>query len=185
MVNPFWKKRRVFLTGHTGFKGAWLSLWMQHMGASLTGYSIDIPTQPSLFEIAGIGRGMNSITGDVRDISSLRTELKRTDPHVVIHFAAQSLVKASYWDPVATFETNAMGTVNLLEACRGLPSLRAILVVTSDKCYDNKEWARGYREDDPLGGRDPYSSSKAAAEIVTASYRSSFFDSNESAFVAT
>lgn len=179
-MNPaFWKNRRVFLTGHTGFKGSWLSLWLLRLGARATGYSLSAPTQPSLFESAGLADGMNSIYGDVRDLKSLQTALAETQPEVVLHLAAQSLVRDSYENPLETYEVNVMGTAKLLEAARRVPGVRAIVVVTSDKCYENREWVWGYREDEGMGGRDPYSSSKGCAELVTAAYTSSYFPVRE------
>ena len=175
-MNPgFWKDRSVFITGHTGFKGAWLCLWLRHMGARVTGYALDPPTDPSLFNLAGVGDGMTDHRGDVRDPSALESAIKNAEPEIVLHLAAQSLVRVSYQEPVETFATNVMGTVHLLDAVRRASSVRAVLVVTSDKCYENREWSRGYREDDAMGGFDPYSSSKGCAELVTAAYRRSFF----------
>lgn len=176
----FWDDKRVFMTGHTGFKGSWLSLWLQDMGARLTGYSIGLPTTPSLFELAGVGENMQSITGDARDLEHLTSCMQDQAPEVVIHMAAQSLVRLSYEAPVETYSTNVLGTVNLLEAARRCPSVRVVIVVTSDKCYENREWLWGYRENEPLGGHDPYSSSKACAELVTSAYRASFFDAAKS-----
>lgn len=176
-VNPnFWRDKRVLLTGHTGFKGAWLSLWLQSLGARVTGYSLAPPTQPSLFELARISDGMRSVTGDVRDLEGLSRCLAESRPEIVLHMAAQSLVRRSYTNPVETYETNVMGTVNLLEAVRRAGGdVRAVVVVTTDKCYENREWVWGYREIDPMGGHDPYSNSKGCAELVTAAYRNSFF----------
>jgi CDP-glucose 4,6-dehydratase len=177
VTDSFWRGRRVFLTGHTGFKGAWMSLWLQRLGAEVTGYSLaEAPTDPSLFALAEVGRGMRSLVGDVRDLGGLREALAAADPEVVVHMAAQSLVRQSYHDPVETYATNVMGTVNLLEAVRAAPSVRAVLVVTSDKCYENREWVWGYRENEPMGGHDPYSNSKGCAELVTSAYRRSFFE---------
>ena len=176
-MNPeFWSGKRVLLTGHTGFKGSWLSLWLQELGAELTGYSNDIPTNPSLFETAEVRGGMNSVSGDVRDPDALTSALRDAGPEIVIHMAAQSLVRRSYAEPVETFATNVQGTVNVLEAVRQIGGVRAVIVVTSDKCYDNRERSEGYREDEPMGGYDPYSSSKGCAELVTAAYRNSFFN---------
>src|SRR5712672_2896173 len=179
MLNrSFWNGRRVFLTGHTGFKGSWLSLWLEALGANATGYALDPPTQPSLFELAGVRRTLRSIRGDIRDFSTLKTALADARPEVIIHMAAQSVVRRGYEDPVETYSSNVMGTVHLLEALRQL-KLRCVVVnVTSDKCYKNREWIWGYRETEPMGGRDPYSNSKGCAELVTAAYRESFF-SNE------
>ncbi|HWB69166.1 MAG TPA: GDP-mannose 4,6-dehydratase, partial [Solirubrobacterales bacterium] len=175
-VDPeFWSGRRVLLTGHTGFKGAWLSLWLQSLGARVTGFSNDVPTQPSLYELARVEEGMESVRGDVRDADALLEALAGCEAEVVIHMAAQPMVRRSFAEPRATYETNVMGTVNLLEAVRQSPSARAVVNVTTDKCYENREWDWGYREDEPMGGHDPYSSSKGAAELVTSAYRRSFF----------
>jgi CDP-glucose 4,6-dehydratase len=171
----FWIGRRVFLTGHTGFKGSWLSLWLQSLGAQVTGFALAPPTRPNLFEQAAVASGMTDLRGDIRDYQILRAALQENRPEVVIHMAAQPLVKQSYENPIETYSTNVMGTVNLLEAARAVPSVRAIVNVTTDKCYENQEWVWGYREHEPLGGYDPYSNSKACSELVTASYRSSFF----------
>ncbi|MBL8506405.1 MAG: CDP-glucose 4,6-dehydratase [Methylobacillus glycogenes] len=176
-MNPaFWRGKRVFLTGHTGFKGSWLSLWLQSMGAELSGFALTPPTEPSLFEIAKVGEGMRSYTGDIRDIEALQAALIESRPEIVIHMAAQPLVRYSYDHPVETYATNVMGTIHLLESLRKLDTVRAIVNVTTDKCYENKEWAWGYREHEPMGGYDPYSNSKACAELVTSAYRSSFFN---------
>lgn len=177
MMNPeFWRGKKVFITGHTGFKGSWLSLWLNHLGAEVTGYALEPPTVPSLFEMARVGEDMDSITGDIRDGSLLTQKLQACVPEIVIHMAAQPLVRESYKDPVTTYQTNVMGTVNLLEAVRQSKSVKAVVNVTTDKCYENKEWVWGYRENEPMGGYDPYSNSKACSELVTASYRSSFFN---------
>ena len=175
MKREFWRDRRVFVTGHTGFKGSWLTRWLQRLGAQVTGYALAPPTTPSLFDDAKIGEGIVSIANDVRDLGALRAAIADAKPEVVIHMAAQSLVRASYEAPVETYEVNVIGTVNVLEAVRGTDSVRSVVVVTSDKCYDNREWSWPYRESEPLGGRDPYSSSKACAELVAAAYRASFF----------
>lgn len=175
-MNPdFWHRRRVFLTGHTGFKGSWLSLWLQGMGAELVGYSTPPPTTPSLFDLARVGEGMEHVEGDVRDFEHLERELTERRPEIVIHMAAQSLVRRSYRDPVETYETNVMGTVKLLEAVRRVGGVRAVINVTTDKVYENPERQQGFREDEPKGGRDPYSNSKACSELLTDSYRDSFF----------
>ncbi len=171
----FWKGKRVLVTGHTGFKGSWLALWLQQVGAEVCGYALDPPTNPNLFEAASVGRGMKSAIGDIRDLARLQQEVKAFRPEIVFHLAAQPLVRQSYEDPAGTFETNVTGTANVLEAVRGCESVRAVVVITSDKCYENKEWTWAYRENDRLGGYDPYSSSKACAELVVASYRSAFF----------
>lgn len=176
MNTGFWNGKRVFVTGHTGFKGSWLCLWLERLGAVVRGYALEPPTEPSLFGVCGVARGMDSRRGDVRDAAALRDCLLEFGPEVVIHMAAQSLVRESYRSSHWTFETNVMGTVNLLEAVRCAGGVRVVLVVTTDKCYDNREWLWGYRENDPLGGHDPYSSSKACAELVTAAYRKCFFE---------
>lgn len=176
-VNPsFWQGKKVFLTGHTGFKGSWLSLWLHQLGAELTGYALQPPTTPSLFEVADVAQGMKSIIGDIRDGAALTKAMREAAPDIVIHMAAQPLVRRSYVDPVETYSTNVMGTVHVLEAVRQTQSVRAVVNVTSDKCYDNREWVWGYRENEPMGGYDPYSNSKGCAELVTAAYRSSFFN---------
>lgn len=175
-MNPhFWRNRTVFLTGHTGFKGSWLSLWLQKHGARVIGYALPPPTNPSLYDLARVDAGMDSIIGDVRDLASLRNAMVDAAPDVVIHMAAQPLVLYSYEHPVETYATNVMGTVHLLEAVRSCPSVRVAVVVTTDKCYENKEWVWGYRENEPMGGFDPYSNSKGCAELVTSAYRNSFF----------
>lgn len=176
MNADFWRGRRVFLTGHTGFKGSWLSIWLQSLGAELTGFALPPETAPSLFKLADVASGMNSIIGDIRSLDAIKMAMLEADPEIVIHMAAQPLVRASYEDPVLTYSTNVMGTVNVLEAARKAPSVRAILNVTTDKCYENKEWHWSYREIDSLGGHDPYSNSKACSEFVTSSYRTSFFN---------
>jgi CDP-glucose 4,6-dehydratase len=172
----FWRDRRVLLTGHTGFKGAWLALWLQSLGASVTGFAVDVPTQPSLYELARVANGMQSIVGDVRDYDAVAAAVADAAPEIVIHMAAQSLVRRSFAEPRATYETNVMGTVNVLDAVRLRgKQVRAIVNVTSDKCYENREWEWGYREQEPMGGHDPYSSSKGCAELVTTAFRRSFF----------
>jgi CDP-glucose 4,6-dehydratase len=171
----FWKSRRVFLTGHTGFKGSWLSLWLNDLGADVTGYALDPPTQPSLFEQAGVAGILRSIRGDIRDLETLKTALAECHPEVIIHMAAQSVVRRGYEDPIETYSSNVMGTVHLLEAVRQLKDKCVVVNVTSDKCYANREWIWGYRENEPMGGRDPYSNSKGCAELVTTAYRDSFF----------
>jgi CDP-glucose 4,6-dehydratase len=171
----FWKKKKVLITGHTGFKGSWLSLWLQACGADLVGYSVDVPTTPSLFEVARVSDGMVSVSGDVRGLSHIRSVIDGYKPAIVIHMAAQPLVRKSYEDPIETYSTNIMGTINVLEAVRHSDSVRTVLVITSDKCYENQEWFWGYRENDPMGGHDPYSSSKGCAELVVSAYVRSFF----------
>jgi CDP-glucose 4,6-dehydratase len=176
-MNPsFWRQKRVFLTGHTGFKGGWLSLWLQNLGAEVTGYSLKPPTTPNLFEVAGVASRMRSLIGDVRDSESIAKAVAESRPEIVIHMAAQPLVRYSYANPIETYATNVMGLVHLLEAVRRTPSVRAVVNVTSDKCYENKEWIWGYRENEPMGGYDPYSNSKGCAELVTSAYRSSYFN---------
>ncbi len=176
MTPEFWKGKRVLITGHTGFKGSWLSLWLQSLGASVVGYSLAPPSKPSLFEVARVADGMTSHEGDIRNLSDVRLSFSRTQPEIVIHMAAQSLVRHSYQSPVDTYATNVMGTVHVLEAVRDSPSVKSVVIVTSDKCYENREWLWGYRENEAMGGYDPYSSSKGCAELVTAAYRQSFFN---------
>ncbi|WP_226941194.1 CDP-glucose 4,6-dehydratase [Janthinobacterium violaceinigrum] len=179
MNAAFWAGKRVFLTGHTGFKGGWLSLWLQQLGAEVTGYALEAPTVPSLFEVANVARGMRSVIGDVRDGDAVKRAMAVARPEIVIHMAAQPLVRYSYVNPVETYATNVMGVVNLLEAVRATPGVRAVVNVTSDKCYENREWPWGYRENEAMGGYDPYSNSKGCAELVTAGYRSSFFNAEK------
>jgi CDP-glucose 4,6-dehydratase len=171
----FWRGRRVLLTGHTGFKGSWLALWLQALGALVTGFSAGVPTDPSLFELARVGEGMQSIDGDVRDFRALAGALAAAQPEIVIHMAAQSLVRPSFAAPRLTYEVNVMGTVNLLDAVRRDGTVRVVVNVTSDKCYENREWEWAYREHEPMGGHDPYSSSKGCSELVTDAFRRSFF----------
>ena len=174
----FWKGRSVLLTGHTGFKGSWLSLWLGALEANVTGYALDPPTQPSLFEQAEVANVVRSIRADVRDFSRLKAVIAECRPDVIIHLAAQSVVRRGYEDPIETYSSNVIGTVNLLEAVRQLGQRCVIVNVTSDKCYENREWFWGYRENDSLGGHDPYSNSKACAELVTSAFRDSFFRAN-------
>jgi CDP-glucose 4,6-dehydratase len=182
MVKPsFWANKVVLLTGHTGFKGSWLSLWLQSMGAKVVGYALAPPTTPSLFVAANVAEGMISHKEDIRDFAALSTAFKKHNPEIVIHMAAQALVRHSYTSPIETYSINVMGTVHLLEAARLTDSVRAIINVTSDKCYENREWIWGYRENEPMGGYDPYSSSKGCAELVAAAYRTSFFNPDDSA----
>ena len=181
-MNPtFWRGKCVFLTGHTGFKGSWLTLWLHALGARVHGYALEPNTSPSLFTAARVAEGISSTIGDVRDGEKLQAAMRAAKPDVVIHMAAQPLVRYSYAHPVETYATNVMGTANLLEAVRKTEGVRAVVNVTTDKCYENKEWVWGYRENEPLGGHDPYSSSKACAELVTAAYRNSFFDGGRDA----
>lgn len=181
MTPGFWKGRKVFLTGHTGFKGAWLTLWLRHLGAEVSGFALAPHTDPSLFAILGLEHGMRSTLADIRDADALARALGEAQPDTVIHMAAQALVRESYARPAETYAVNTMGTVHLLEAVRAAPSVRAVVVVTSDKCYENREWLWGYREDEALGGHDPYSSSKGCAELVASAYRRSFFPPAEHA----
>ncbi|MBI2311646.1 MAG: CDP-glucose 4,6-dehydratase [Betaproteobacteria bacterium] len=187
MPSPqFWNRRRVFVTGHTGFKGAWLCHWLLRLGATVTGFSLPAETDPSLFSLTGLAQGMDSGTGDIREYQTLLAAMRRANPDIVIHLAAQSLVRRSYAQPVETYATNVMGTVHVLEAARQTGSVRAVVSITSDKCYENREWVWAYRENEPMGGHDPYSSSKGCAELVTAAYRRSFFQApRQSAAVAS
>lgn len=185
-VTPdFWKGKKVFLTGHTGFKGSWLSLWLQSMGADVMGYALAPPTTPALFDEARVGAGMQSQIGDIRDLQAITASMVDYNPDILIHMAAQPLVRLSYKQPVETYATNVMGTVHVLEAARQCSNLRAIVNVTTDKCYENREWAWGYREDEPMGGHDPYSNSKGCMELVTSAYRNSFFCKDQPAALAS
>jgi len=178
-LNPdpaFWYGKRVFVTGHTGFKGGWLSLWLQQLGAIVTGYALDAPSEPNLFGVANVVQGMHSIIANIKDGETLKQAMQAAKPEIVLHLAAQSLVRYSYENPVETYATNVVGLVQVFEAIRATSGVRAVVNVTTDKCYDNKEWAWGYRENDTLGGYDPYSNSKACAELVTAAYRNSYFN---------
>jgi CDP-glucose 4,6-dehydratase len=172
----FYRGRRVFITGHTGFKGSWLCIWLQRMGATVTGYALSPPTNPNLFELCRMNELIHSITADVRDLDALQKAMLDAKPEIVIHMAAQPLVRDSYKNPAETFAINVMGTVNLLESVRNCESVRAVINVTTDKVYANQEWAWGYRENEPLGGYDPYSCSKACSDLITAAYRNSFFN---------
>ncbi|HEX4021799.1 MAG TPA: CDP-glucose 4,6-dehydratase [Acidobacteriaceae bacterium] len=176
----FWNGRKVFLTGHTGFKGGWLSLWLQQLGAEVCGFALEAPTEPNLFRAATVANGMQSVIGNIGDLPKLRQAMHAFHPEIVMHLAAQPLVRKSYEDPVGTYTTNVVGTANVLESMRACSSVRAAVVITTDKCYENKEWIWAYRENDRLGGHDPYSSSKACAELVVASYRNSFFSGDRS-----
>jgi CDP-glucose 4,6-dehydratase len=177
MKREFWRGKRVFLTGHTGFKGGWLSLWLADMGAEVHGYALTPPTEPNFFMVAGIESRLSSHTvADLRDANALTNAMLAAQPDIVLHLAAQPLVRYSYAAPVETYAVNVMGTVNLLEAVRQTPGVKAVVNVTTDKCYDNREWVWPYRENEAMGGADPYSSSKACSELVTAAYRTSFFD---------
>ena len=185
-VTPdFWKCKKVFLTGHTGFKGSWLSLWLQSMGADVMGYALAPPTTPALFDEAAVGEGMQSQIGDIRDLQAITQSMVSFGPDILIHMAAQPLVRLSYKQPVETYATNVMGTVHVLEAARQCPGLRAIVNVTTDKCYENREWEWGYREDEPMGGHDPYSNSKGCMELVTSAYRNSFFGKDQPVALAS
>jgi CDP-glucose 4,6-dehydratase len=175
----FWRGKKVLITGHTGFKGSWLSLWLQGLGANVVGYALAPPTEPSLFEVAHIADGITSITGNVCGLEHLKAVVAERCPEIVIHMAAQPLVRYSYENPVETYSTNVMGTVNVLEAVRHAGSARVVVCITSDKCYENKEWLWGYRENEPMGGHDPYSSSKGCAELVISAYRESYFPADE------
>jgi len=181
----FWSDKRVFLTGHTGFKGAWLSLWLQSMGAVVKGYSLEPNTTPNLFTEAGVAENMETEIGDIRNEAQIAESMTVFNPDVLIHMAAQPLVRLSYQEPVNTYTTNVIGTVHVLEAARKCPNLKAIVSVTTDKCYENKEWDWAYRENEPMGGHDPYSSSKGCAELVTSAYRRSFFNTENSASLAS
>ncbi|MGB2831456.1 MAG: CDP-glucose 4,6-dehydratase [Methylotenera sp.] len=175
MTPSFWQGKRVFLTGHTGFKGGWLTLWLQRLGAEIYGYALNPPTTPNLFNVANIAESLvQSTIADIRDVSSLEKAMLLAQPDIVFHLAAQPLVRYSYAEPVETYAVNVMGTVNLFEAVRKTPSVRAVVNVTTDKCYENREWIWPYREDEAMGGYDPYSSSKGCSELVTAAYRQSF-----------
>jgi CDP-glucose 4,6-dehydratase len=181
----FWKGKRVFLTGHTGFKGGWTVLWLHKLGAIVKGYALEPNTSPSLFEIANISDGIESEFGDIRDLDQLKKSLCNFSPDIVIHMAAQPLVRLSYQDPVGTYQTNVIGTVNLFESVRNCKSVKAVVNVTTDKCYENNEWLWGYRENEPMGGHDPYSSSKGCSELVTSAYRKSYFSNLGSAKIAS
>ncbi|MEX0806634.1 MAG: CDP-glucose 4,6-dehydratase [Candidatus Binatia bacterium] len=178
MNATFWRSKKVLITGHTGFKGSWLSLWLQCMGAQVVGYALKPPSEPNLFQIARVADGMTSVSGDVLNQDELQKVIVKYRPELVFHLAAQSLVRESYKNPVQTYATNVMGSVHLLDAVRNAGGVRAVVCVTSDKCYQNREWVWGYREDEPMGGYDPYSSSKGCAELVAAAYRNSFFNEN-------
>jgi CDP-glucose 4,6-dehydratase len=175
----FWKDRRVFITGNTGFKGTWLSVWLQYLGANLTGFSYNAPSEPNMFSLIDFSQNFPTIRGDVCDLKCLQNALIEAEPEIVFHLAAQPLVRKSYSEPVETYRTNIMGTVNVLEAVRSCSSVRSLLNITTDKCYENNEWIWGYRENERLGGYDPYSSSKACSEIITNAYQQSFFNVND------
>lgn len=173
----FWKNKRVLITGHTGFKGSWLAILLNHLGADVYGIALPVDSKPNLFEAAGLSNDPRSLYCDLRDLSTLARHIDEIQPEIVFHLAAQSLVRAGYQDPVTTFSTNMMGTVNLLEGLRRIDSVRAVVVVTTDKVYKNNEWTWPYRETDPIGGRDPYSASKSACELIVDCYRLSYFES--------
>ncbi len=175
-VTDMLRGRRVLVTGHTGFKGSWLSVWLRMLGAEVAGFALDPPTKPNMFDAVQAGKGMLDRRGDIRDAGAVRAFVEKFNPDIVFHLAAQSTVRDGYRDPLETYGTNVMGTVTLLDACRRAPDVRAIVVVTSDKCYENRNWVWGYRESDRLGGFDPYSSSKACAELVSDAFRRSFFE---------
>ncbi|QMV12972.1 CDP-glucose 4,6-dehydratase [Vibrio spartinae] len=175
MEPSFWKSKRVLITGNTGFKGSWLSLWLHDLGANVRGYSLSAPTSPSLFQEARIGDNIPTNLCDIRDFDNIYRTIKEFRPEIIFHLAAQPLVRLSYTQPVETYSTNVMGTVHLFEAVRQVGGVKAVINITSDKCYENREWIWGYREDESLGGHDPYSNSKGCAELVTSSYRNSFF----------
>ena len=180
-LREWYRAKRVFVTGHTGFKGSWLAAWLRDAGATVTGYALPPTDTPNLFEAARIADGITSIVGDIRESRAMEAALRSASPEIVFHLAAQSLVRRSYREPVETYDTNVMGTVRLLDAARRLPTLRAVVVVTSDKCYENQGLDRGYAENDPMGGHDPYSSSKGCAELVTSALRRSFFGGSTAA----
>lgn len=180
LVESPWAGRRVLITGHTGFKGGWLSLRLHALGAKVAGFALPPTTEPSFFEAVRLNELVTHVEGDIRGLEAIKAIVRDFRPEVVFHLAAQPLVRLSYEQPVETFETNVMGTVNVLEACRGAPDLKAVVCVTSDKCYENREWIWPYRENDPMGGHDPYSSSKGASELVVSAYRRSFFETGAS-----
>lgn len=180
----FWKKRKVFITGHTGFKGSWTTLWLKKMGADVKGYSLKPNTTPSLYNILELENDILSEFGDICDIDILTKSIQKFKPEIIFHMAAQPLVRESYVDPIKTYQTNVMGTLNLFEAIRKTDSVKAVVNITSDKCYQNHERTEGYKEHEPMGGYDPYSNSKGCAELITSSYRSSFFNNNNSSKVA-
>jgi len=184
MNEKFWKNKKILITGHTGFKGSWLTIWLKKLGVDITGFSKSTPTKPSLFEIADVRNGIKSIEGDIKNYDFLKEVISKHEPEIIFHMAAQSLVIKSYSDPIETFSTNVMGTVNLLNAIKEIKKPRVVVNVTSDKCYENNESLEGYTEDDPMGGYDPYSSSKGCAELITKSFRNSFFSHNEKNEVA-
>ena len=181
----FWNGKRVAVTGHTGFKGSWLCHWLKQMGCEVLGYSLNPPSEPNMFEVARVGDGMNHVHGDIRDGDKLKATISDFEPDIIFHMAAQALVRYSYDEPEETFSTNVMGSLNLLEAIRSTPSVKAAVYITTDKCYENKEWLWPYRENEPLGGKDPYSASKACAEILAGSYVHSYFSDDKAPRIAT
>ncbi len=183
-MSNFWQDKKVFLTGHTGFKGSWLSLWLQELGVEVCGYALAPNTDPNLFTLANVADNMQSIIADIRDLEKLQAAVAQFKPDIILHLAAQALVRYSYANPVETYATNVMGTVNILEAARNCNSVKVVVNVTTDKCYENKEWVWGYRETEPMGGHDPYSNSKACSELVTSAYRNSFFKEAEIALAS-
>lgn len=185
LINPtFWHGKKVFLTGHTGFKGSWLTLWLNSLGAEIKGYAL-APVSPCMFNEAKISKYIDSNIGDIRDLSNLEKTLTAYNPDIIFHLAAQPLVRLSYQTPIETYSTNVMGTLNVLEAARRCTNLKALVNVTSDKCYENREWAWGYRENEPMGGHDPYSNSKACSELITSAYRNSFFNKPDGPAIAS
>ena len=181
----FWNGKKVFLTGHTGFKGSWTSLWLKKLGSKVKGYSLEPNTNPSLFEVLKLEKSISSEVGDIRNLDNLHKSMQEFEPDIVLHMAAQPLVRDSYKDPIKTYNTNVIGTVNLFEAVRKTSSIKAVVNITSDKCYQNNEWERGYHENDPMGGYDPYSNSKGCSELITSSYRNSFFNSSSTVSLAS
>lgn len=179
LFGDFYRGRKILITGHTGFKGSWLSILLDWLGADIYGYALNPPTSPSLYEVANIDKFVSSTIGDIRDFNTLLAHLIETQPEIIIHMAAQPLVMESYKNPRETYETNVMGTVNLFDAARQVKSVKVILNITTDKCYENKEWIWGYRENEPMGGHDPYSNSKSCSELVTSSFRNAFFNPKE------
>ena len=178
MNESFWKNKKILITGHTGFKGSWLTIWLKKLGADITGFSKSVPTNPSLFETANIEKDIKSVVGDIQNYELLKETISKCEPEIIFHMAAQSLVIKSYSNPIETFSTNVMGTVNLLYAVKETKKPKIVINITSDKCYENNESLEGYTEDDPMGGYDPYSSSKGCAELITKSFRKSFFNSD-------
>ena len=178
MNESFWKNKKILITGHTGFKGSWLTIWLKKLGADITGFSKSVPTNPSLFETANIEKDIKSVVGDIQNYELLKETISKCEPEIIFHMAAQSLVIKSYSNPIETFSTNVMGTVNLLYAVKETKKAKIVINITSDKCYENNESLEGYSEEDPMGGHDPYSSSKGCAELITKSFRKSFFSSD-------